>query len=183
MKHDPRAARRSVRCPNLAKDIQPRRGWFYVGTPVLRTFGSDGAGKPQIDKGCRPFLTTILRRSIFQVVNGPHLFTFIELPVFVEDIDSTGSLDILYAIQADLLEDPERGAVIPGTGGLRKARVADKRKKKGKSGSYRYMYLYLKHAGVIYLILLFAKSDFVNISEAQKKELARISRDIKLRYK
>jgi len=39
----------------------------------------------------------------------------------------------LLEIQSDLLENPERGRVIQGTAGVRKARVADPTRGKGKS--------------------------------------------------
>jgi hypothetical protein len=48
------------------------------------------------------------------------LYTFIELPVFIKQLDALASLETLYAIQADLLADPERWPVIKGTGGARK---------------------------------------------------------------
>jgi putative transcriptional regulator len=52
-------------------------------------------------------------------------YTFIETDVFTRQIDSKASLDVLYAIQNDLIADLKRGDVVQGTGGVRKARVAD----------------------------------------------------------
>jgi hypothetical protein len=36
------------------------------------------------------------------------LYTFIELPVFMRQLETLASFETLYAIQSDLLEDPER---------------------------------------------------------------------------
>jgi hypothetical protein len=64
------------------------------------------------------------------------LHTFIELPVFTRQLEALASFETLYAIQADLLADPERWPVIKGTGGARKGRVADSQHSRGKSGSF-----------------------------------------------
>lgn len=81
---------------------------------------------------------------------------------------------MLFAIQADLLADPERGPVIAGTGGARKGRVGDPTKKRGKRGSFRYLYYYVEHRGRIYLIYLFAKHEQADLTVAQKRVIARL---------
>lgn len=100
------------------------------------------------------------------------LYTFIELPVFMRQLETLASFDTLYAIQSDLLEDPARWPVIKGTGGARKGRVADPQDARGKSGSFRYIYLYLEHRGRIFLLLLFSKNAQVNLSTEQVKQVA-----------
>jgi hypothetical protein len=57
---------------------------------------------------------------------GQKLYTFIELPVFMRQLETRASLETLYAIQADLLSDPERWLVIKGTGSARKGRIAER---------------------------------------------------------
>ena len=49
---------------------------------------------------------------------------FVESKVFYRRVREL-SLELLTAIQTDLVENPERGAVVEGTGGTRKAPVAD----------------------------------------------------------
>lgn len=107
------------------------------------------------------------------------LYTFIELPVFMRQLDAMASFEMLYAIQADLLTDPERWPMIKGTGGARKGRVADPKDSRGKSGSYRYIYLYLQHRGRIFLLLLFNKSEQANLSPEQVKQVAAMIEKIK----
>lgn len=111
------------------------------------------------------------------------LFTFIEVDVFRKSLDKLASLETLFAIQSDLISNPKRGAIISGTNGVRKARIADKKKKRGKSSSFRYLYLYLEKVGVVYLIVFFAKSDIENISKSDKQEISSLVERIKQRYK
>lgn len=54
------------------------------------------------------------------------------------------SMKVLFAIEDDLLKDPERGDVIPGTHGTRKGRIGDPDSRRGKRGSYRYIYAYFQ---------------------------------------
>jgi hypothetical protein len=109
-------------------------------------------------------------------------FTFYETPVFMEDlqdIEGKESLNLLFAIQEDLLEDPTRGDIVQGTGGARKARIADPKSNKGKSGSYRYLYLYFEHHGQIYLLYIFAKNKQVDLTPDQKDIIAQWVQAIK----
>jgi len=107
------------------------------------------------------------------------LLTFVETDVFRKRLDSLASIEILFEIQADLLEEPNRGRLINGTNGLRKARVGDPDRGKGKSGGFRYLYLFLEHAGLIYLVYLFPKREKANLSDSDKKELSELVAIIK----
>lgn len=46
--------------------------------------------------------------------------TFVETPVFTRLIEEMGSRALLKKIQDEILQYPEMGDVIPGTGGIRK---------------------------------------------------------------
>jgi len=110
---------------------------------------------------------------------GPVLYTFVESVVFTKQLQELASIETLYAIQADLLANPERWPVIPGAKGARKGRVADPRSSRGKRGSFRYVYLYLKHRGRIYLLLMFGKSDQANLTAEQTRQVAELVEAIK----
>lgn len=69
--------------------------------------------------------------------SGYSLFEFIESKIFSTQINQLG-IEILLRIQSDLVQNPERGAIVKGTHGVRKARVANPTSQRGKSGSYRY---------------------------------------------
>ena len=105
-------------------------------------------------------------------------FEFIESKIFSRQASELG-VEVLARIQSDLVQDPERGAVVKGTHGVRKARVADPASSRGKSGSYRYLYLYLEHAGRIHLLYLFSKGEQADLSPAQKQIIGALSQEIR----
>ena len=105
-------------------------------------------------------------------------FEFIESKVFSKQVRELG-VEVLTRIQSDLVQNPERGAVMKGTHGVRKARVADPTSSRGQSGSYRYLYLYLEHAGRIHLLYLFSKSVQADLSPEQKRIIGALSQDIR----
>jgi hypothetical protein len=113
------------------------------------------------------------------VPDPPILYSFVETPVFTRRITELASPETLEAIQADLVEDPERWPVVRGLHGARKGRVADPRSPRGKSGSFRYIYLYLPHAGRIHLLFLFAKNEQSDLSPAQAKAFGQLVAKIK----
>ncbi len=79
--------------------------------------------------------------------------------------------DVLRAIQSDLIQNPERGAVIQGTSGVRKARAADPGRRRGKRGGFRYLYYYIEKGGEIYLLMFFSKAEQADLSAKQKEIL------------
>src|ERR1700704_3531495 len=105
-------------------------------------------------------------------------FDFIESKVFSKQVRELG-VEVQARIQSDLVQNPERGAVVKGTHGVRKARVADPDSSRGKSGSYRYLYLYLEHAGRIHLLYLFSKGEQVDLSPEQKRIIGALSQEIR----
>ena len=103
---------------------------------------------------------------------------FVESKVFYRRVREL-SLELLTAIQTDLVENPERGDLVQGTGGARKARVADTNQKRGKSGSYRYLYLYLPHVERIHLLYLYGKAEQDDLSPQQKRVLRELGQAIR----
>ena len=65
-------------------------------------------------------------------------FEFVESKIFYKQVRQLSG-EVLPSIQSELLRNPKRGAVVKGTHGVRKARVADPASGRGKSGSYRYL--------------------------------------------
>ena len=85
-------------------------------------------------------------------------YTFVETPIFSKRLGELASPETLEALQAELVENPERWPIVRGLHGARKGRVADTKSGRGKSGSFRYIYLYLTHAGRIHLIFLLRRT-------------------------
>lgn len=102
------------------------------------------------------------------------MLEFIEFPAFTKRLIALAgdhAEDVLLEIENDLLENPERGPVIQGTAGVRKARVADPTRGKGKRGGFRYMYYYIERDGQIFLLMIFGKNEQADLTPQQKKSL------------
>ncbi|MGH9446740.1 MAG: type II toxin-antitoxin system RelE/ParE family toxin [Terriglobia bacterium] len=91
--------------------------------------------------------------------------------------DSAG--DVLEQIQADLLERPERGRMVQGLGGIRKARASNPGRGKGKRGGFRYLYLNLERRGHVHLLFLLDKGEQEDLSEDERRTLRRMVAELK----
>ena len=99
--------------------------------------------------------------------------TFIELPLFRSKWSDLGLNDNdLKRLQEQLLEDPKVGAVMRGTGGVRKMRFAFEHR--GKSGSVRVIYVDFEVYEKIYLITAYTKSEKDNLSDSERNEIHRV---------
>jgi len=81
----------------------------------------------------------------------------------------------LRALQQELLGNPEKGSLDPGTGGLRKVRMRVRSTGKGKRSGARAHYLYLPSERVIYLVFLYLKGEQATLTEEQKKLLRSVA--------
>ncbi len=95
---------------------------------------------------------------------------FIEAPAFTARVADYLDDDEYRALQLFLDADPEAGDVIPGTGGFRKLRWADRRRGKGKRGGLRVIYYYLS-AAQIWLMTLYDKDEMADLSAFEKRAL------------
>lgn len=86
---------------------------------------------------------------------------------------------MLRAIQGDLLNNPQRGAIVPGLAGIRKARAENPARGKGKRGGFRYMYYFLERDDEIYLLFLFDKGEQEDLNERQKTALRTVVAELK----
>lgn len=107
---------------------------------------------------------------------------FIESQDFEErlrQLAGNRQLEVLTAIQEDLLKNPDRGNMVPGLGGIRKARASDPVRGKGKRGGFRYMFLHLEHRSHIHLLFFFGKNEIEDIDAKQRIEIRRWVTEIK----
>ncbi|HKM79595.1 MAG TPA: hypothetical protein VJY15_01340 [Candidatus Acidoferrum sp.] len=103
-----------------------------------------------------------------------HVVEFIESRPFTAKLQrlcGNTADEVLRAIQADLTRKPDRGAMVPGLGGIRKARAANPGRAKGKRGGYRYLYLYLETRQHIHLLFLLDKDEQEDASEDQRRQM------------
>lgn len=96
---------------------------------------------------------------------------FIEAPLFTQLLANYLSDDDYRELQLHLVRDPEAGDIIPGTGGFRKLRWADRRRRKGKRGGLRVIYYYLMSDVQVWLMTLYDKDTAADLSNAEKRVL------------
>ena len=81
---------------------------------------------------------------------------FIETPTFTRLLTALLADDEYADLQNVLVENPERGDILKGGGGIRKLRHA--LPGRGKSGGVRVIYYWLRDNGQIYMLLIYPKS-------------------------
>ncbi|WP_281079852.1 type II toxin-antitoxin system RelE/ParE family toxin [Klebsiella quasivariicola] len=101
------------------------------------------------------------------------MYTFIELQGFSKRRQALLPDDEFRVFQEMLIEDPEAGDTIAGTGGFRKIRWS--RPGMGKRGGGRIIYYNVTRKGRIYLALVYPKNELDDLTEEQKKMLKQLS--------
>ena len=86
--------------------------------------------------------------------------------------------DELCDLQMAILENPKAGAVIEGTGGLRKMRWS--KPPKGKSGSVRIIYIDYEQYSVTYLIYVYSKGEKADITDEERIRFRKIIEEIRV---
>ena len=102
------------------------------------------------------------------------MLEFIEFAVFTRRLNALAKEhadDVLLGIENELLENPEKGKTVAGTGGARKARFGDPVRKKGKRGGFRYLYYYIERDGQIFFLMIFGKDEQEDLNASQKKAI------------
>src|SRR5579863_761256 len=112
-----------------------------------------------------------------QLVDEPPEITVLQLPKFKAEATELIGTDGIDALAVYLIDHPDAGDVIPGSGGVRKLRWAAKGK--GKRGGARIIYLYVVVAARIYLIRYYAKNGKTDLSADEKKQLRQIAAHLK----
>lgn len=99
--------------------------------------------------------------------------TFIELPIFRSRWNDLGLSDTdLRRLQIELLADPKVGAVMQGTGGVRKMRFAFEHQ--GKSGGVRVIYVDFEIYEKIYLLTAYTKNEKENLTKEERNEIRKL---------
>ncbi|WP_413206989.1 type II toxin-antitoxin system RelE/ParE family toxin [Rhodospirillum sp. A1_3_36] len=103
------------------------------------------------------------------MTSGP-LVTIVETRAFIARASAIMADEDREALKSMLATDPECGAVMRGTGGVRKVRVA--LAGRGKSGGARVVYYYRNGTMPLFLLAIFAKNEKDNLSQAERNDLA-----------
>jgi hypothetical protein len=106
------------------------------------------------------------------------MVTFIESPLFTKQVHDYLTDEEYCVFQAFLATNPDTGAIVRGSGGVRKVRWS--RKGTGKSGGVRVLYFTRTEAGEIWLLLIYAKSAIDSIPghilKALKEEMEYVTK-------
>lgn len=105
---------------------------------------------------------------------------FITTAVFEHQWKDTGLTDDdLFALEDELIANPQSGKVIQGTNGVRKMRFA--LPNRGKSGSVRVCYVDFVVQKQTYFLLAYAKNEKTDLTPNEKKAVAAVVAQIKSR--
>ena len=96
------------------------------------------------------------------------ILQFVESPVYSEQIDDLLSVEDHRQLQLYLLEQPDRGDIIKGSGGLRKLRWAELGR--GKRGGIRVIY-YLWRGDTAFMLFAYPKNQQEDLTPSQAKLL------------
>ena len=81
------------------------------------------------------------------------------------------------AAENDIASNPTLYPVIPGTGGIRKARAV--RGSRGKSGGARIIFYFWQSGDTIFMLTAYAKSDQKDLSANEKKQIMALVKALK----
>ncbi len=106
---------------------------------------------------------------------------FIEARSFTESVVDYFSDDVDYQeFQLSLLENPEKGDVIQGCGGLRKTRWRHQKRGKGSRGGLRIIYLFVPELAQFFLLDVYSKGEADDLSQDERRMLAQLAEQYKL---
>jgi hypothetical protein len=109
---------------------------------------------------------------------------FVELSVFSAKWSKAGLSDEdLRLLENIVLETPESGSLIPGTGGLRKLRFAPASLHRGKRGGFRLIYAFIPAGQVAYLFTFYGKNQQTDMTPDEKAVFRHVLARLHERYK
>jgi len=100
---------------------------------------------------------------------------FKETTVFTKQVKQLLDSESYRLLQLRLVADPEAGALIPGTGGLRKIRWQGSGR--GKRGGIRVIYYWATKYDGLLMLLAYPKNEKDDLSPEQKKVLAALVKE------
>ena len=96
---------------------------------------------------------------------------FIEATAFTKHVYDYLSEDEYLGLQSFLIQYPEAGKVVRGSGGIRKVRWA--LPGKGKSGGVRVIYYFKRDDSEIWLLTIYSKNEVENIPAHVLRQIAK----------
>lgn len=99
------------------------------------------------------------------------VMVFIETSLFTNRVKKYLTDEEYRELQFHLMEYPESGAIIRGSGGVRKLRWS--RSGMGKSGGIRTIYYWAKTRNQFYMLTMYSKSEQENIDAETLSKIAK----------
>lgn len=100
------------------------------------------------------------------------LYSFRESSLFTKDVHRYLTEESYFALQQFLLDSPNEGDLIRGSGGLRKLRW--RAPGRGKRGGTRVIYYWADARGFIFLLDIYPKSEQEDLTPVEVKQLRAI---------
>lgn len=100
---------------------------------------------------------------------------FVETPIFTRLIRDYLDDDQYRSLQMALLLRPDQGAVIPGSGGLRKLRWGTGGR--GKRGGLRIIYYRQVPTETLYMLFAYSKNEQGDLTAGQVRAISRLLRE------
>jgi len=156
-----RLSRRAVMCAAIPAVEQRRAAALNRSiSPILIRVASQSTSQ-----------NLLCRIAVYSgVVDDAPEIAVLQLPKFKAEATELIGTDGIEALAVYLIDHPDAGDVIPGSGGVRKLRWAAKGK--GKRGGARIIYLYVVIAARIFLIRCYAKNVKTDLTADEKKQIA-----------
>jgi hypothetical protein len=107
--------------------------------------------------------------------------TVVETLPYLVDAARLFSIEEQATIIDTVSAEPKCGVVMPGTGGVRKLRVATSGR--GKRGGARIIYLFGGDDLPVFLLAAFAKNERSDLSKAERNGLAKLTAEIMRNYR
>jgi hypothetical protein len=96
----------------------------------------------------------------------------VETRAFMRRVDDLLSREEYRELQVALVQHPTAGSLVPGTGGIRKYRLAGSGR--GKRGGFRIMYFWHPPSDQLLMLYVFAKNERADLTSAQTRILRAI---------
>ena len=109
------------------------------------------------------------------------MHSVLEFDTFTKRAATRLSREELDKVITEIAFSPTRGVLIPGTGGVRKIRVAAG--SRGKSGGARVIYYYFDEAHPIQLITVFSKNEKSDLSAKERGDLLKLTERLKAAWR
>jgi mRNA-degrading endonuclease RelE of RelBE toxin-antitoxin system len=96
----------------------------------------------------------------------------VETPIFTKRVKEILSDEEYRLFQIKLIDDPETGNIIKGSGGIRKIRWSGSGR--GKRGGSRILYYWYNTKGVLLMLFIFKKNESDDLTKSQLNDLKTI---------